>query len=135
MTRQTGGCWLHFSRSWLPAFYRCFPRQSLDAAVQATALIAAFYFARRRLPASARPRVEFCGAWLCVALSLIVLAAWGASWFDWLRASGGMVPPLSLVPTTGPLGNRHDVALPGDAPRSVPVDSDIPNTPADIRDW
>ncbi len=88
-----------------------FPRQSLDAGVQATALVAAFYFARRRLPGSARLRVETCGAWLCIGLSLIVLVAWGATWFAWLQASGGIAPPLSLVPPTGTFGNRHDVAL------------------------
>ena len=88
-----------------------FPRQSLDAAVQATALVAAFYFARRRVPRSVRPTVETAGAWLCVALSVFALAAYGATWFDWLTASGGTPPPLSLVPPTGPFGHRHDVAV------------------------
>lgn len=88
-----------------------FPRQSFDAAIQATALVAAFYFARRRLANVGRAEIESAAGWLCVGLAAIVCVAWGRGWIEWLTLSGGSAPPISLPLVTGPFGHRHDVAL------------------------
>ncbi len=88
-----------------------FPRQSFDAAIQATALVAGFYFARRQLTGQVRASIEAAAAWLCVGLSVILSLAWGMAWADWLSVSGGSVPPRSLPLETGPFGHQHDVAL------------------------
>jgi len=88
-----------------------FPRQSLDAALQATALVAGFHFARRTLGGAARAGIESAAAWLCIGLSILTCVAWGRSWADWLALSGGAAPPFSLPLLTGPFGNRHDIAL------------------------
>jgi O-antigen ligase len=88
-----------------------FPRQSLDASIQATALVAGFYFARRQLTGQVRASIESAGAWLCVGLSVFFALAWGLSWTDWLIVSGGGAPPRNLPLETGPFGHQHDVAL------------------------
>lgn len=88
-----------------------FPRQSFDAAIQATALVALFYLARRKLATDGRAGIESAAAWLCLGLSAVVALAWALGWVDWLIASGGSAPPLNLPLATGPFGHRHDVAL------------------------
>ena len=88
-----------------------FPRQSFDAALQATALVAGFHFARRLLAREGRASIEVAAGWLCVGLSILVCLAWGRGWVEWLLVSGGNSPPLSLPLNTGPFGHRHDVAL------------------------
>jgi O-antigen ligase len=88
-----------------------FPRQSFDAALQATALVAGFHFARRMPGREGRASIEVAAGWLCVGVSILVCVAWGTGWVEWLLVSGGVSPPLSLPLNTGPFGHRHDVGL------------------------
>ena len=88
-----------------------FPRQSFDAAIQATAVLGAFYFLRRKLAGEGRATIEAAVAWLCIGISLIVVPLWALGWLDWLQVSGGAIPPLNRPLVTGPFGHPHDVAL------------------------
>lgn len=88
-----------------------FPRQSFDAAIQATAVLAAFYLARRKLTREGRAIIEEAMAWLCIGVSLLVVLLSAHDWLVWLQVTGGAMPPLSTFIFSGPFGHPHDVAL------------------------
>jgi O-antigen ligase len=88
-----------------------FPRQSFDAAIQATAVAGAFYLARRKMAGDGHAIIEAALAWLGIGISLVIVLVWALGWLDWLQVSGGAFPPLNRPLVTGPFGHPHDVAL------------------------
>lgn len=87
------------------------PRQSFFAAIQATALAAGFYLARRELIGEARVTVQVVLGWICLFVVGVTLAAWVGTWVAWLQAADwSEAPPLTIWLPAGAFDNRHYVA-------------------------
>lgn len=86
------------------------PRQSFAAAIQATALAAGFYLARRGPSRQGDGSVLTILGWICVFVVGVTLAAWVGIWISWLQGTGwSQGPPLSIPLPGGAFGNRHYV--------------------------
>ena len=94
------------------AFSR-YPRQSFDAALAATAYVAAFHLGRRAFAdAATRARLVIVLAALGLAISTAFVAAWGSAWIEWgvlTRFEGW--PPVDLVLPRGPYRHPHVVGM------------------------
>ena len=85
-------------------------RDSFDAATTALAFASAAFVARGASLSVPQRNLGITALALCgLVLSASFAFVWGMSWFQWIRTTGGELPPLDLILPVGPYRHYHVV--------------------------